>query len=97
MTGVNNGVVTKLRTNRPHVLEIYRMAHKLELAFSDGIRKNVMARKVEDLLSGLYTLNHIEWSEQGQPKATLQGAPHDGFDANQSRWNPVATTSFQIT
>lgn len=46
MTGVNNGVVTKLRADRPYVLGIHCMAHKLELAFSDGIRKNVMARKV---------------------------------------------------
>lgn len=53
MTGVHNGVVTKLRANRPNVLEIHCMAHKLEFAFSDGIRKNVM-----DLLSGLYTLYH---------------------------------------
>ncbi|KAL7397466.1 hypothetical protein ABVT39_022499 [Epinephelus coioides] len=51
MTGVNNGVVTKLRAERPYVLGIHCMAHKLELAFSDGIRKNVMARKVEDLLN----------------------------------------------
>lgn len=46
MTGVNNGVVTKLCADRPYVLGIHCMAHKLELAFSDGIRKNVMARIV---------------------------------------------------
>ncbi|XP_032362926.1 zinc finger protein 862-like [Etheostoma spectabile] len=32
MTGVNNGVVAKLRADRPNVLGIHCMAHKLELA-----------------------------------------------------------------
>ncbi|XP_032364193.1 zinc finger protein 862 [Etheostoma spectabile] len=68
MTGVNNGVVAKLRADRPSVLGIHCMAHKLELAFSDGIRKNVMARKVEDLLSGLYTLYH----KSGVNRASLK-------------------------
>ncbi|KAL7386854.1 hypothetical protein ABVT39_014860 [Epinephelus coioides] len=68
MTGVNSGVVTKLRADRPYVLGIHCMAHKLELAFSDGIRKNVMARKVEDLLSGLYTLYH----KSGVNRASLK-------------------------
>ena len=58
MTGVKNGVVSKLSADRPHVLGIHCLAHKLELAFSDGIKKSVMVRKVEDLLSGLYTLYH---------------------------------------
>ena len=97
MTGVNNGVVTKLRADRPNVLGIHCMAHKLKLAFSDGIRKNVMVRKVEDLLIGLYPLYHKSGVNSCQPKATLQGAPYEGFDANQSRWNPVATTSLQST
>ena len=35
MTGVNNGVVRNLRVDRPNVLGIHCMAHKLELAFSD--------------------------------------------------------------
>lgn len=68
MTGVNNGVVTKLRADRPNVLGIHCMAHKLELAFSDGIRKNVMVRKAEDLLSGLYTVYH----KSGVNRASLK-------------------------
>uniref|UniRef100_A0A1A8KL82 Si:dkeyp-19e1.4 n=1 Tax=Nothobranchius kuhntae TaxID=321403 RepID=A0A1A8KL82_NOTKU len=68
MTGVNNGVVTKLRGDRCYVLGIHCMAHKLELSFSDGIRKNVMVRKVEDLLSGLYTLYH----KSGVNRASLK-------------------------
>ncbi|CAL9685344.1 unnamed protein product [Knipowitschia caucasica] len=68
MTGVNNGVVTKLRGDRSSVLGIHCMAHKLELSFSDGIRKNVMVRKVEDLLSGLYTLYH----KSGVNRASLK-------------------------
>ncbi|KAK7157275.1 hypothetical protein R3I93_008680 [Phoxinus phoxinus] len=68
MTRVNNGVVTKLRADRPNVLGIHCMAHKLELAFSDGIRKNVMARKFEDLLSGFYTLYH----KSGVNRASLK-------------------------
>ncbi|KAK0140097.1 Zinc finger protein 862 [Merluccius polli] len=68
MTGVNNGVVTKLRADRPNVLGIHCMAHKLELTFSDGIRKNVMVRKAEDLLSGLYTVYH----KSGVNRASLK-------------------------
>ena len=68
MTGINNGVVTKLRADRPNMLEIHCMAHKLELAFSNGIRKNVMARKAENLLSGLYTVYH----KSGVNRASLK-------------------------
>ena len=68
MTGVNNGVVTKLRADRSYLLGIHCMAHRLELAFSDAVRKNVMAKKVEDLLSGLYTLYH----KSGVNRASLK-------------------------
>ncbi|CAK6975890.1 zinc finger protein 862-like [Scomber scombrus] len=68
MTGVNNGVVTKLRADRSYVLGIHCMAHRLELAFSDAVRKNVMAKKVEDLLSGLYTL----YRKSGVKRASLK-------------------------
>jgi len=68
MTGVNNGVVTKLRADRSYVLGIHCMAHRLELAFSDAVRKNVMAKKVEDLLSGLYTL----YRKSGVNRASLK-------------------------
>ncbi|CAL8342694.1 unnamed protein product [Arctogadus glacialis] len=54
--------------SRPNVLGIHCMAHKLELAFSDGIRKNVMVRKSEDLLSGLYTVYH----KSGVNRASLK-------------------------
>lgn len=35
VTGVHNDVVTKLCADRPNVLGIHCMAHKLELVFSD--------------------------------------------------------------
>ena len=68
ITGVNNVVVTKLRADRPNVLGIHCMAHKLEPAFTDGIRKNVMIKEAEDLLSGLYTLYH----KSGVNRASLK-------------------------
>lgn len=55
MTGLKKGVVTQLRQGRPYILGIHCVAHRLELAFSDAFSKNNMTRKVEELLSGLYT------------------------------------------
>lgn len=55
MTGVKKGVVTQLRQDRLYVLGIHCMSHRLELAFSDAMTHISMARKVEELLSGLYT------------------------------------------
>ena len=85
MTGLNNGVITKLRADRPNMLGIHCMALKLELAFSDGRRKNVMVRKAEDLLSGLYTVYHKSGVNRASLKQHFRGAPHEGLDANQSR------------
>lgn len=58
MTGVKKGVVTQLRQDRSYILGIHCMSHRLELAFSDAMTHISMARKVEELLSGLYTFYH---------------------------------------
>lgn len=58
MTGVKKGVVSKLRGDRVEILGIHCMSHRLELAYSDAVSHNKLARKVNDLLSGLYTFYH---------------------------------------
>lgn len=68
MTGAKRGVVTRLRADRPHVLGVHCMSHRLELAFSDALKSSPMARKVEDLLSGLYSLYH----KSGVHRASLK-------------------------
>lgn len=40
------------------MLGIHCMAHRLELAYADTVKQSLMARKVEDLMTGLYTLYH---------------------------------------
>lgn len=75
MTGLNNGGVTKLRADRSYVLGIHCMVHRLKLAFADAVRKNVMAKKVEeDLLSRLnspVSENLNEYSLQVPPPPSL--------------------------
>ena len=58
MTGVKRGVVTQLRGDRAHLLGIHCMSHRLELAYSDAVSQINLARKVADLLSGLYSFYH---------------------------------------
>ncbi|ROI96431.1 Zinc finger protein 862 [Anabarilius grahami] len=58
MTGSKTGVVSRLRGERTYILGVHCMAHRLELAFKDVMKTNSHCRKVEDLLTGLFTLYH---------------------------------------
>ncbi|XP_073667564.1 zinc finger protein 862-like [Paramisgurnus dabryanus] len=58
MTGSKTGVVSRLRGERTYILGVHCMAHRLELAFKDVMKTNNLCRKVEDLLTGLFTFYH---------------------------------------
>ncbi|XP_073727113.1 zinc finger protein 862-like [Misgurnus anguillicaudatus] len=58
MTGSKTGVVNRLRGERTYILGVHCMAHRLELAFKDVMKTNNLCRKVEDLLTGLFTFYH---------------------------------------
>ncbi|KAB5574978.1 hypothetical protein PHYPO_G00215330 [Pangasianodon hypophthalmus] len=72
MTGEKNGVVTRIRGDRSYVLGIHCMAHRPELAYADAVKQSLMARKVEDLMTGLYTLYHKSSVNRDSLKASFE-------------------------
>lgn len=72
MTGQKNGVVTKIWGDRSYVLGIHCMAHRLELAYADAVKQSLMARKVEDLMTGLYNLYHESSVNRDNLKASFE-------------------------
>lgn len=68
MTGVKKGVVSRLRGDRVEILGIHCMSHRLELAYSDAVSQNKLARKDNDLLSGLYNPRAGIWCHEAGQK-----------------------------
>lgn len=58
MTGSKNGVVTRLRGERDHILGIHCMAHRLELAFKDAAKSIPLYHMLDTFLLNLYYFYH---------------------------------------
>lgn len=58
MTGSKIDVVSRLRGEKSYILGVHCMAHRLELVFKDVMKTNSLCRKVEDLLTSLFTFYH---------------------------------------
>ena len=86
MTRAKNGVVSWLKGDRPNIIGIHRMAHRLELTFSDAMRSNVVFQKVEDLLSGLYTFYHTSPLKRANSFQALGHTPLVPTRIGRTRW-----------
>ena len=58
MTGRENGVTAKLKEARPELQAVHCFAHRLELAYKDTVKNETLHKKLETLLTGLYTFYH---------------------------------------
>ncbi|XP_053405013.1 E3 SUMO-protein ligase KIAA1586-like [Mercenaria mercenaria] len=56
MQGHKSGLVALLRKTHPHIVTVHCLAHRLELAFKDTIKKVPLYEKMMTLLLGLYYL-----------------------------------------
>lgn len=56
LTGNKSGLATLLRRDRPHLVAIHCLAHRLELSFKDVVVKSKLYDKTITLLLGLYYL-----------------------------------------
>ena len=56
MTGNRNGLVARLKRDleKPEMEGIHCTAHKIELAYKDGVKKSPLAQKMDLLLLGIY-------------------------------------------
>ena len=54
MMGKKGGVIAKLKNDQPLVQGIHCHAHRLELAFKDALKEQLLHDKVSSLLLGLY-------------------------------------------
>ena len=78
MVGARTGVVQRLKRDRPYIVVVHCMAHRLELSFKDSVKNIVLFKKVEELLTGLYTFYHVSPLNRSHLKnsfATLELAP----------------------
>ena len=58
MTGVNNGMVVRIKEDRTYILGIHCMAHRLELSYKDATKKHNLHQDISSLLAGLYNFYH---------------------------------------
>uniref|UniRef100_A0A1A8GAA0 HAT C-terminal dimerisation domain-containing protein n=2 Tax=Nothobranchius korthausae TaxID=1143690 RepID=A0A1A8GAA0_9TELE len=72
MLGGKSGVVTRLTADLPHVLPIHCMPHRLELSFKDDASKNPCHKKLDALLTGLYTFYHYSPLNRANLKASFE-------------------------
>lgn len=63
--------VSQFSGNRSHILGKHCMSHQLELAYSDAASHNNLARKVDDLLSGLNSFYRKSCMNQTVPTSLL--------------------------
>jgi hypothetical protein len=56
LTGNKSGLAALLRRDRPHLVAIHCLAHRLELNFKDVVAKSKLYDKTITLLLGLYYL-----------------------------------------
>ena len=56
MTGIRNGVVTKIKADVPHLISVHCIAHRLELGIKDCIKQvaYMFLAKLEDYLLSIY-------------------------------------------
>ena len=55
MTGLRNGLISRLKEDYPYIIGIHCLAHRLELSFKDAIKKNnTIYDKLVTLLLGIY-------------------------------------------
>ncbi|XP_049892465.1 zinc finger protein 862-like isoform X1 [Epinephelus moara] len=89
MVGVRTGVVQRLRRDRPYLVGVHCMAHRLELSFKDSVKNIVLFKKVEELLTGLYTFYHVSPLNRSHLKnsfAALKLAPIMPTRVGGTRW-----------
>ena len=65
MTGVHNGLSTRLRQVFPEMMQIHCLNHRLELAFRDVMKTNKQYEKLMTLLTGLHYFYQYHKQKQG--------------------------------
>lgn len=89
MVGARTGVVQRLRRDRPYIVGVHCMAHRLELSFKDSVKNIVLFKKVEELLTGLYCFYHVSPLNRSHLKnsfAALELAPIMPTRVGGTRW-----------
>ena len=92
-TGAKSGVVKRLqdKCNRPSIVGLHCVAHKLELAYKDAIQGNGCYRHIDTLLSGLYAFYHASPLRRSGLKAVYNNAlkrPLMPLRIGGTRWIP---------
>ena len=72
MTGRENGVSAKLKELRPELQAVHCFAHRLELAYKDTVKNETLHKKLETLLTGLYTFYHKSPLNRSMLKRTFK-------------------------
>ena len=63
-TGSRNGVQARLRQDTPHLIDMWRMPHKLELSVSDALKQAKTAATVLDIIEFIYKTYHYSPKSQ---------------------------------
>ena len=94
MTGSKTGMVSRLHGEKSYILGVHCMAHRLELVFIVVMKTNNRYRKVEDLLTGLFTFYHRSPLNRATLKKSFSMLGMKP-DAHQSRWYKVGLSPFE--
>ena len=96
--GVNNSVATRLSENRPYVLNVHCVAHRLELGVLNAIKTNPLLVTVHDMLKKIYKHYHYSPKAIRELKTIAESLDEKCFKPTNlqgTRWIPHISTALK--